>query len=949
MYYIEQSKIFDATNGGLDIILQYYPQAEKCIGNNRKFKLRDEKTPSSVLHKMPDGIWIIKDFGSSEKAKNAITITAEHENLSFGDAIKFLAKKLNILPDGINIELFKPEIEQRDAMPAEEDGKWYFKTENFNEKDIEVWYSKEIINANGGDVKILIDNLKKLHWHKLTSYCITKDRKTTIIKSTEHYPMYMLDEGTWKKLYFPKAEKADRFRSYGDKPTVFLHGLSQLEESFKKLETAYKTNLSSYESDPLGNNKPELPVNMIALEEYGNSLVRYKNVLICSGGSDAVNVSALGYNVVWYNSESQIIEHSDYTKLKKIAADIFYLGDIDDSGLQAAHKTCLRELEIRNVRLPESLKERTDWRGNACKDVKDYLQFNSKFHFDKLVQDALPYKFWRESYDARFKKKVYDCDNEALYNFLAASGFFQFENKDNNIDCFIQIEGNIVRQITDKHIRRYVFEFLKSRYTERELRNYFFRSDQLKQSSLSNLPYIKLDFTNSDKDTQWLFFKNAVWKVTAKGIEEYKQGKAKTYVWEKDVIQHHVKIQDIPFSIAKKEDDTWHAELKNINCLLSKFLWNTCKVHWRVEKEGIEENGKLRKEYLPEELAEHHQHFANKIFTLGYMFHRHKQDSKPWAVWAMDQKQPEDERESKGGSGKSIFISIPKHFMQVETENGRNPLMLKQSHVLENTTEYTGFVYIDDALKGMPFDYFFPHITSFFPVNPKGTNKFGIPFSKSPKIGFSSNFPPNSSDQSTLRRLLFTVFSDYYHHGPNKEFDSEFTPRSEFGKDLFTNFNDEDWNNAINLIARAIQFYLQHPDEKIQPPMDSVNTRQLVNAIGEEFLQWADVYFADENRLNCYIERLQVFEDMKAASANFMKNITSTKFKSKLDDWCDLRGHKLNPKHLLNEPKKKPVRIMQNIAGTTKEMFYIETYDDLVKLFTGKSNNESDNSNELEI
>lgn len=918
MYYIEQSKIFEASNGGLDIILQYYPQAEKCVGNNRKFKIRDgEKTPSSVLHKMPDGIWIVKDFGSSDKAKNAITITAENENISFGDAVKFLAKKLNILPDGIDISLFKPDIEHRDSMPAEDDGQWYFVTDKFDGSDVIQWYSKEVINANNGDADKLIANLKNLHWHKLKSYTIVKNRKSTIIKANEHYPMYMVDEGTWKKLYFPKADKGDRFKSYGDKPAIFLHGLQQIEKLFKETEEKYLIARSEKEDAPL-------PSNMVKLDEYGKEIFRLKNVVLCTGGSDAVNIAALGYNVAWYNSESQIIEHTDFKKLKKVAAEVFYLGDIDDSGLSAAHKTCLRELEIRNIRLPLSLMKNSDWRGNPCKDVRDFLQFNNKFQFDKLVEDALPYKFWRESYDTRFKKKVYDCDNESLYNFLSASGFYQFENKDNGIDCFIQIEGNIVKQINDKAIRRFVFEFLKQRHTDRELRNYFFRSDQLKVSSLANLPYISLDFTNCDKYTQWFFFKNAVWKITAKGIEEFKQGKAKTYVWEKDVIKHHVSIQDSPFSIVKNEEK-WNAELKTKDCLLSKFLWNTCKIHWRVEKEGIEENGTVRKEYTQEELAEHYEHFANRIFTLGYMFHRYKQDSKPWAPWAMDIKQPEDEQESKGGSGKSIYISIPKYFMQVETENGRNPQMLKQSHVFENTTEYTGYVYVDDALKSMPFDYFFPHITSFFPVNPKGTNKFGIPFSKSPKIGFSSNFPPQSSDQSTLRRLLFTVFSDYYHHGPNKEFKEEFTPRTEFKKDLFTDFDDKDWNNAINIIARSVQFLLQHADEKIQPPMDSVNTRQLVNAIGEEFMQWADVYFADEYKLNTYIERLKVFEEMKASSAKFMANITSTKFKTKLDYWCDLRGYKLNPKHLLNEPKKKPIRITQSTNIGVREMFYIET------------------------
>ena len=43
-------RIFDATRGGLDIILDYYPQAEATIGKKgAKFKLRNERTPSASL------------------------------------------------------------------------------------------------------------------------------------------------------------------------------------------------------------------------------------------------------------------------------------------------------------------------------------------------------------------------------------------------------------------------------------------------------------------------------------------------------------------------------------------------------------------------------------------------------------------------------------------------------------------------------------------------------------------------------------------------------------------------------------------------------------------------------------------------------------------------------------------------------------------------------------
>ena len=42
--------ILDATHGGLDIILAYYPEAEHCIGTNKHFRMRaDEKDASACI------------------------------------------------------------------------------------------------------------------------------------------------------------------------------------------------------------------------------------------------------------------------------------------------------------------------------------------------------------------------------------------------------------------------------------------------------------------------------------------------------------------------------------------------------------------------------------------------------------------------------------------------------------------------------------------------------------------------------------------------------------------------------------------------------------------------------------------------------------------------------------------------------------------------------------
>lgn len=90
--------ILAQTAGGLNIILDYYPEAQICVERpNQKFKRRsEEKTASTSIKKGNDGIWIVCDWGEWSKPKNAIGICMYEDNLSFGEACKKLAELYQI-------------------------------------------------------------------------------------------------------------------------------------------------------------------------------------------------------------------------------------------------------------------------------------------------------------------------------------------------------------------------------------------------------------------------------------------------------------------------------------------------------------------------------------------------------------------------------------------------------------------------------------------------------------------------------------------------------------------------------------------------------------------------------------------------------------------------------------------------------------------------------------
>lgn len=922
MSFFDKDEILRATDGGLNIILWIYPQARDAVGkNNRKFKLREnEKTPSATIRKLDDGNWVVTDFGGDNISRNGILAYMHERGCDFKTACERIAEHFNIAAsDGTLAKPVTADISARPATEEEKEGEWTFDLrESFTAFEIETIFAKNVREAYNNER--LEQTLKTYNCSPVVSYTVTKNRKATVIKATDEYPIFNFARGDFQKIYQPRSQdKSRRFMYYGSFDRSYINGLKQCQKAYADL-------LKSGEM-PEGEQE----------EGKGSMSVKLPEIIICSGERDALNVAALGYQVVWFNSETFHISGHQYKQLAEMAEKIYYLPDIDSTGVREAHRLALQYIDIHVIRLPAELAQKRDARGKPCKDLRDFFEHYSEVNkkFINLCKAALPYKFWDEipQYNraGQFTGTKYDVNNVHLYNFLAGCGFYRLRTLNKNEDdYYIHIDGNVVEHVRTQKVRDFVNGFLAERNFPVPLRNTFLRSTRMNETSLMNLPTTELDFTFSERDCQYMFFANAAWRVTAEGIEQLKPGTFDRYMWDEKVLPFKVERLDPLFEVNFDENTAKYVLTlppEDQQPILLKYIINTCRMHWKVEELGIEERGpdgsvRIRKQLTAEEHQETVHHIINRLYTLGYMMHRHKDPSRPWAVWALESKLT-DEDESKGGSGKSIFINIPKYFQKVEVVPGRDPRITENKHMLENVDEHTDFVVVDDADRFLNINYFYPLITGDWNINPKNTRSFTLPFTRAPKIGFSSNFPPRNADQSTNRRLLYTVFSDYYHNGPNDEFSDERSPFTEFQKNLFQDFTEKEWNESINLVAQCLQFYLKWP-EKVNPPLGNVNKRNLKNIMGDGFQNWADVYFSAENEtIDTLVPRTVAFETCQKEMN--MKNITPQGFAKKLVAWCQFNDYTLNPKLLQNSKG----RIIRKHQEKTTEMIYIQTVEQL--------------------
>lgn len=972
-YRITKEEILTATNGGLDIILSYYPDASECIDKKgKKFKMRDEKTPSAAIKRLPDGNYVVADFGDDGKWLNGIMLCMKEEGIDFGGAIKFLAAKFGIGSDEGIKSMFEPIFEVADATPDQKEGEKEINDvyEEIPESSLNILFSEKVFSAIEFQFQSIADEKKrseavynhlrkvctKLHWFALKSYTIIKNRKAIKIGATEYYPIFLIHEQKFQKIYQPKADnKGHRFMYIGAFDQNFIHGHDQAIQAYNDLNKSKEVDAP----DPTAEND----------SSETEKLRKHPELIYCTGGSDALNIAALGYQVVWPSSEYYKLGAGKVKEFLRISENFMTCPDLDITGQKQNHRLCMDPrdhvfLEIKTIVLPDELKKRRDFRGNSCKDVRDYLRFYTKKAFAGLVETAIPYRFWdleigrtsKGDVKMKYGRPVYEYkpNNVRMYQFLKNNGFHRYKFDDNHECVYIHIVDNRVRQVKPVDIKNYINNFLEERQFSEDLRNSFHRSNQLSETSLSSLKEIEIDFSDNDEHSQYFFFENATWKVSKTGLESFKPGDVSKFVWDDEVIRHKAKKLDEPFTITYNQvSGEYDIVIHDDSCIFLKYLVNASRIHWRKElEESLKDKTETEQEeykeknrfniagpnLTQEEIRDQKLHLVNKIYCLGYLLHRYKDPSRSWCVFAMDNKISDDGL-SHGGSGKSIALKSIRYLMNSVTFDGRNNKLFDNDHVYDRVTKYTDYMLFDDASKNFQFDRLFAVITGVMVVNPKGTASIEMSESDIPKTAISTNFTPNEISPTTLRRLLFTVFSDYYHFENNGEYNETRDPKSDFGKTLFFQFDEKEWNLFYNTMAACCRWYMNF--EKIEPPMGNVMIRNLQNFMGQAFLRWADVYFSEEgSRRDAYVIKRIALEDFLRETK--LTGWSTQAFTSRLVAWCRYKNLILDPAELQN----KEGRLIKNVPDyhwdqrekswiksntkKTSEMIYIQTPGEII-------------------
>lgn len=913
--------IYEQTRGGLDIILAWCPDAQEVYSGKRKtFRFDDADTKPACTLREHGGLWYVKNFGESDPSLNAFAVVQKIENCDFGTAIRLVEERLSLVdPDTGKVKKLGADYRADKPGKTEPEG-WYEIV--FEEKftavhlktifSLNIWsklgtkagqFDEERAIAEGSKVCAYF-NFRPVKSYSWVSRAEGKGLTKHTMIATETYPIFAYDEDGFQKLYCPKdRDPARRFRYFGEKPRFFMHGLDYVKEVVAAQRAKDE---NEYDADD-----PKKP------EPF-----KVDHLIICSGGSDAMNVFASSSKiyVVWKNSENDKIDAKLYDQLQDLARNVYVLYDSDAAGKKATVEMCLQFIDLKAIYLPEfSADTDRDWRGKTYKDVRDYFTKYKAYEFEQLLKVSYPLQFWEESFKFDAKKqpviingvhiKKYAPLPTLTRNFLYRNGFCRLfiglDDQGTRQWEYVHIQGNIVKRVTPSEMREFVFDWTMKMKLDFRLMDALSRTTDMNDQQLSLLPEVELEFEDTDARGQYFFFKNETWRVTREGIEKEDNRRSTRFVWSNEVIKHKIKEEEPFFRIYRDENEMIRIEILRKDCLFFRYLINASRIHWRKELEDrLDEKPeadrpKYREEYQfaidgplldDEEIQEQMQHLVNKITAFGYCLHRYKNKVNATAIWSMDYVMDDPEK-SAGGTGKSMSAESLTYLMPVHTLNGRNEDEIKDRFKFEGVTKHTDLVWLDDAYRNTPFDEFFSMITNFMTVPRKGQKTLRLSFQDSPKLYITSNYTPTKIDSSTWRRLWFTAYSDYYHANAEKMYREARRPFDDFGKQLFADFTEAEWNHFYNFMSQCVKTWLEFG--RVDTPKDDIRNNTYRQKIGKDFMEWADLYFDTESGLlDAYVPRYKAFHNYEQSVKN---SVGDRLFKEKLEMWAEFRGYKLNP------------------------------------------------------
>jgi hypothetical protein len=366
--------------------------------------------------------------------------------------------------------------------------------------------------------------------------------------------------------------------------------------------------------------------------------------------------------------------------------------------------------------------------------------------------------------------------------FLENRGFFKVQLNEREF-TFVKVYNNIINEVNEIHIKDFVLNHVVE--IDMNVYNFFARSTtKFNESYLNQLDTKDLTMIRDNPTTSYLFFKNKVVEVKENSISFIDYINIGGFVWQKNIIPF-----DFETSILPTDFETFILNISN----------------------------KCEKRKLVLECA------------VGYLLSTFKKQDEGLAIVLYDETLNDN---PSGRTGKTIISKALGHMRKLVTLNGKE-FDNKGNFPYDIVNLDDNIICFDDMDRTFKLETLFSIMTGNLTLKKKFQQPIEIPFVRSPKILFTSNYILSGvGDSHDDRKIEIELFRHY---------SKSYKPLKEFGKMFFDDWNKEDWNAFFNYMIRNLQLYFKNGLQKSE--LKTGKTKKFIANTCEDFYDFCENEF----------------------------------------------------------------------------------------------------------
>jgi hypothetical protein len=510
----------------------------------------------------------------------------------------------------------------------------------------------------------------------------------------------------------------------------------------------------------------------------------------------------------------------------------FYSAGLTQSELEAIIKSAYKNThEFDSLTLVDDNKVREAQEVLKKGVSKAKKQFRKEGLTDSDIEDVIDFDFeddflifWDTDKNGKLSLNDYK-----FKLFLENRGFYKVQLNEKEF-TFVKVYNNIINEVNEVQIKDFVLNHVVE--VDMNVYNFFAKSTtKFSEGYLNQLATKDLAMIRDTENESYLFFENGVLKITKDNKEIIDYINIGGFVWQKNIIPHNYKD-------ANTKSD------------FEKFILNVS---------NNDENRKLITET-----------------AIGYLLNNYKKQDEGLAIVFYDETLNDN---PSGRTGKTLISKALSHCRKLVTLNGKE-FNNKGQFPYQTINLDDNIICFDDMERSFKFETLFSVITGNLTLNKKNLQPIEIPFSKSPKIMFTSNYILSGvGDSHDARKIEIEL---YRHYSKN------YKPINEFGKLFFSQWNKDEWDSFFNYMVSNIQKYFNNG--LLFSELKTGKTKKIIANTCEDFFDFCENEFLWKN--DHYYTTKEILQSYNDGARELPRNMNISWFGRWLGMYFDFKKWK---------------------------------------------------------